>query len=179
MGSFRLESNEMAGLLMKGRNMSSDSLRQQVALSSDEMEVRGLYHRTLDGWNKRNADDFAASFTEDAEVIGFDGSQMNGRAEIAATVGQIFAGHVTAPYVSKVKSVRLLSADVAILHAIVGMVPPGQTDLNPAVNAHQTLVAVKREDRWHIELFQNTPAQFHGRPELVQQMTDELRQVMK
>jgi hypothetical protein len=57
------------------------------------------------------------------------------------------------------------------------MVPPGQLDLNPAVNAHQTLVAAQRAGTWHIVLMQTTPAQFHGRPELVQQMTDELRQV--
>jgi uncharacterized protein (TIGR02246 family) len=75
--------------------------------------------------------------------------------------------------------VRLLSPDVAVLRAIVGMVPPGQSDLNPAVNAHQTLVAARRDGTWRLELFQTTPAQFHGRPELVQQMTEELRQVLK
>jgi hypothetical protein len=31
-------------------------------------------------------------------------------------------------------------------------------------------------DLWRIELFQNTPAQFHGRPELVSEMTAELQQ---
>jgi uncharacterized protein (TIGR02246 family) len=179
MSSLRWESNKAVGLKERETMMSSDSLRQQDALSSDEMEVRSLYHQMLDGWNKHNADAFAAPFAEDGEVIGFDGSQMNGRAEIAATLGQIFADHVTAPYVSKVKSVRLLSSDVAILRAIVGMVPPGQSDLNPAVNAHQTLVAVKRDGIWRIELLQTTPAQFHGRPELVEQMTEELRQVLK
>jgi len=158
--------------------MSSDRFRQQDALSSDEMEVRTLYHQLMDSWNKRNADAFATLFAEDGEVIGFDGSQMIARAAIASTLRQIFADHVTAPYVSKIKSVRLLSPEAAILHAIVGMVPPGQSDLNPAVNAHQTLVAVKVDGRWRIELFQNTPAQFHGRPELVQQMTEELRQVL-
>jgi uncharacterized protein (TIGR02246 family) len=104
---------------------------------------------------------------------------MIGQAEIASTLAQIFADHVTAPYVSKVRGVRLLSSDVAILRAIVGMAPPGQSDLNPAVNAHQTLVAAKRDGLWHITLFQTTPAQFHGRPELVQQMTEELRQMVK
>jgi uncharacterized protein (TIGR02246 family) len=68
---------------------------------------------------------------------------------------------------------------VAMLRAIVGMVPPGQSDLNPALNAHQTLVAAKRDGSWCIELLQTTPAQFHGRPDLVQQMTEELRQVLK
>jgi uncharacterized protein (TIGR02246 family) len=78
--------------------------------------------------------------------------------------------------VSKVRSVRLVSPEVALLRASVGMVPPGQEDLNPALNAHQTLVAAKRAGRWRIALLQTTPAQFHGRPELVQQMTEELRQ---
>jgi uncharacterized protein (TIGR02246 family) len=103
---------------------------------------------------------------------------MTGRAEIASTLGQIFADHVTAPYVSKVRSVRLLSPQVAILRAIVGMVPPGQSDLNPALNAHQTLVAARDNGTWQVALLQTTPAQFHGRPALVQQMTEELRQVL-
>lgn len=156
--------------------MTSHSSHPQDASSSDEIAVRALYRRLIDGWNQHDADAFAAPFAEDAEVIGFDGSQMLGRAEIAATLRQIFADHVTAAYVSKVKSMRLLGPDVAVLRAIVGMVPPGQSDLNPAVNAHQTLVAAKRDGTWRIALFQNTPAQFHGRPELVQQMTEELRQ---
>ena len=59
------------------------------------------------------------------------------------------------------------------------MVPPGQSDLNPAVNTVQTVVAAKRDGRWRIVLFQNTPAQFHGRPELAQQLTEELRQVLR
>lgn len=157
--------------------MSSHSDRPQDAPSSDdEIAVRALYRQMLDGWNHHDADAFATPFAEDGEVIGFDGSEMTGRAEIAATLRQIFADHVTAAYVSKVKSVRLLNPEVAILRTIVGMVPPGQSDLNPAVNAHQTLVATKRDDTWRIALFQNTPARFHGRPELVQQMTEELRE---
>ncbi len=151
---------------------------QPQNLSSDEIEVRALYQHLLDGWNGREANAFAAAFAEDGECIGFDGSEVNGRAEIAATIQQIFADHMTASYVSKVKRVRFLSSGVAVLRAIVGMVPPGQADLNPAANAHQTVVAARHSDRWHIVLFQNTPAQFHGRPELVQAMTEELRQLL-
>lgn len=159
--------------------MRFDSIQRPGASSPDEMEVRKLYRQVLDGWNQHSADAFAAPFASDGEVIGFDGSQMTRKAEIVATLGQLFADHVTAPYISKVKSVRLLGSEVAVLRAIVGMVPPGQVDLNPAVNAHQTLVAAKRDGAWQIELFQTTPAQFHGRPDLVQQMTEELRQVLE
>ncbi len=158
--------------------MNSQTSLSHESPSPDEIEVRTVYRDLLDGWNSHNATAFAAAFTEDAQVIGFDGSQMSGRAEIASTLQQIFADHLTAPYVSKVREVRLLSPDVALLRAVVGMVPPGQSDLNPQLNALQTLVAVKRDDRWRIALFQNTPAQFHGRPELVEQLTEELRQLL-
>ena len=99
--------------------MSVDSIRPQDASSPDEREVRRLYRHVLDGWNQRSADAFAAPFAPDGQVIGFDGSQMTGRGQIATTLGQIFADHVTAPYVSEVRNVRLLSPEVAILRAIV------------------------------------------------------------
>ena len=158
--------------------MSSQTFRPQNSPSPDESEVRELYRQMLDGWNKRSADAFAAPFAEDGESIGFDGSQLVGRTEIVSTLRQIFADHPTAPYVSKVKSVTLLSPEVAVLRAIAGMVPPGQSEINPAVNTIQTLIAVKSDGQWCIVLFQNTPAQFHGRPELVHQMTEELRQLL-
>ena len=157
--------------------MSAPPSGEHDAPSTDENAVRALYRQVLEGWKTRKPQAFTAPFAEDGEVIGFDGSQMSGSAEIAATLQQIFADHVTAPYVSKVRSVRRLSPEVSVLRAIVGMVPPGQADLNPAVNAHQTLVAAKRAGTWRIVLMQTTPAQFHGRPELVQQMTEELREV--
>ncbi len=159
--------------------MNSSTLQPQDSLPTDESEVRALYRQLLDSWNSRNADNFAALFTEDGYSIGFDGSQLIGQGEIASTLQQIFADHPTAPYVSKVREVRLLNPDVAILRAVVGMVPPGQTNIAPALNAIQTLVAQKRDGTWRIVHFQNTPAQFHGRPELVQQMTEELQQLLE
>jgi uncharacterized protein (TIGR02246 family) len=158
--------------------MSTQPSRPQNSPSPDETEVAALYHQLLDCWNKRTAHNFAALFVENGNSVGFDGSQMNGRAEIEADIGQVFADHQTAAYIGKIREVRLLTPDVAILRAVVGMVPPGQSDINPAVNTVQSLVAKKQDDRWRIALFQNTPAQFHGRPELVQQLTDELRQLL-
>jgi hypothetical protein len=64
---------------------------------------------------------------------------------------------------------------VALLRGVVGMIPPGQADLHPDLNAIQTLIATYRAGRWEIDLFQNTPAAYHGRPELQAALTDELR----
>jgi uncharacterized protein (TIGR02246 family) len=85
---------------------------------------------------------------------------------------------MTATYVSKIRGVRFLAPEVAVLRAVVGMIPPGKKDLNPDANAIQTLVATKQEGQWRIAVFQNTPAQFHGRPELVEALTEELRQLL-
>jgi uncharacterized protein (TIGR02246 family) len=141
-------------------------------------DVRNLYQQLIDAWNNRSAGTMAEQFAEDGESIGFDGSQSIGRDEIYSHLKSVFEDHVTARFVSKVKSVRFLGTDIAILRAIAGMVPPGQSDLQPKLNTHHTIVAVNREGTWRIQLFQNTPAQFHGRPELVEQMTEELRQLL-
>jgi uncharacterized protein (TIGR02246 family) len=146
--------------------------------SPDEVEVRALYQLLLDSWNRRSAADMAALFEQDGNLVGFDGSPINGRAEAESTMRRIFADHQTAAYVGKIRDVRFVTADVAILRAVAGMVPPGQSDLNPAVNAIQSLVTVRRGETWRIALFQNTPAQFHGRPELARQLTEELRELL-
>ena len=140
--------------------------------------IRSLHTRLLDAWNRRSAADYAALFTESGTVVGFDGSQMHGPAEILVQLSDIFASHPTAAYVAKIQDLRMVSLDAAILTAAAGMVPPGGSDINPAVNVIQVLVATCHDGDWLIESFQNTPAAFHGRPELVERMTEELRTVL-
>src|SRR5712691_7999382 len=98
-----------APTLKGGATMSSQPLPTQDSPSADEIEMRALYRELLDAWNKRDADAFAALFALDGDVVGFDGSQMSGRAEIASTLGQIFADHPTGAYVSQIRGVRRLS----------------------------------------------------------------------
>ena len=141
--------------------------------------VRALYAALLEDWNRRDAKRFAGLFTEEGSVVGFDGSQMNGRPEIAGTLGRIFADHQTAAYVAVVREVRYIGDDTALLRAVVGMVPPGGSDVDPAVNAVQSMVAVRQPPGWRIALFHNTPAAFHGRPELAENLTEELRGALR
>ncbi|WP_085990984.1 SgcJ/EcaC family oxidoreductase [Oceanobacillus senegalensis] len=142
-------------------------------------EIEELYQRLIATWNKRDAKGMADLYSGQGVQIGFDGSKLVGRKEILAHLQPIFDEHQTPPFVTKIKSIRPLGVDTAILHAIAGMIPPGKEEIDPNLNAHQTLVVVKKADNsLQIELFQNTPAQFHGRPELQEQMTEELRQLL-
>ena len=140
--------------------------------------IEKLHKGLLSFWNDQNAAGMASLFTEDANAIGFDGSQMNGKLQIEEELKQVFASHKTARYVWKIEEIRFLDPNTALLRAIVGMVPPGKTEINPATNAIQSLIATRQDDVWKISLFQNTPAQFHGRPELVEKMTKELSKLL-
>jgi uncharacterized protein (TIGR02246 family) len=143
-----------------------------------EDDVETLYLTFLDHWNRRDAVGMAALCVPHAYVIGFDGSELDGRDAIEAELRRIFAHHTTPSYVAKVRSVQLFD-DVAVLRAIVGMVPPGADDLNPDLNAIQTFVASRDTGRWKVEVLQNTPAAFHGRPEARERLTAELREVFR
>ena len=142
-----------------------------------ENDVRTLYDQLIGAWNDHDGEAMAEPFAEDGVIIGFDGSISSGRETIGAEMSTIFADHETARYAVKVQSVRPLGPQAMILRAIAGLVPPGQTSINSETNSHQTLIAEKQQGQWRIVLFQNTAAQFHGRPQLVEDMTQELQAV--
>jgi uncharacterized protein (TIGR02246 family) len=141
-------------------------------------DVETLYFSLLEHWNEQDADGMARLFAVDGQVVGFDGSEVDGRDAIAASMSGIFAHHRTPAYVAKVRSVRFVGY-AAILRAVAGMIPAGRQDLNPELNAVQTLVASSTTGAWQIELFQNTPAALHGREEARDRLTTELREVMR
>jgi uncharacterized protein (TIGR02246 family) len=150
-----------------------------TAGKSWDSQTRELYARLMETWDKRNARDFALQFTSDASLVGFDGSQVNGQLDIGAHLTEVFTRHQTPRYVSIVRDVRLLSSDVTILRANTGLIPPGKDDIDPALNAVQSMIAVQKGGSWKIALFQNTPAAYHTRPDLAKQLTEELRAKLK
>lgn len=147
-------------------------------LFADRQKVIAVYTRLLEAWNRRNADDFAWLFTYDGNCVGFDGTEMNGRAAIRSMLAKVFEHHPTAAYVAKIREVRALARDVMLLRAVVGMVPPGANDIKPDVNAIQSLLFVTENIDWKVVLLHNTPAAFHGRPDAVDRLSSELREVL-
>jgi hypothetical protein len=123
----------------------------EPANADADRATRELYERLIEAWNKRNARDYALLFASNGSIVGFDGSQVNGQLEIGAHVSEVFSHHQTASYVTIVREVRPIGGDVTLL------------------------VASRKGGKWEIALFQNTPAAFHGRPELSKKLTEELR----
>ena len=144
-------------------------------IQTDAAAVEDLHGRILGAWNSQDAAAYAEQCTDAAVVIGFDGSEMHGRQEIADQLGAIFADHQVASYVRIVRGVRKVGDGVALLHALVGMVPPGGDDVMPDRNAVQLLLAVRTTDGWRAQALQNTPARYDGRAEAAQALTEELQ----
>lgn len=125
--------------------------------AKDEASVRGLYERLMDGWNQGNGESFAASFAEDGDLIGFDGTHLKGRREIASFHQPLFDKWLKGTrLVGKVKTVRFLSPDVALMQAVGGTVMRGRSEPSPERDSIQTLVATKHGDEWRLAAFQNT-----------------------
>ena len=126
--------------------------------SADEAAVRALYQQLMDGWNQGSGAAFAAVFTEDGDLVGFDGTHLKGRQEIAPFHQQLFDKWLKGSrLVGQVKDVRLLHPDIAVMHAVGGTVMRGKSEPSPERDSIQTLVATRQEgDEWRLAAFQNT-----------------------
>ena len=124
---------------------------------ADEAAVRGLYQQLMDGWNQGSGDAFAAVFTEDGDLVAFDGTHFKGRKEIAPFHQQLFDKWMKGSrLVGQVERVRFLSPDVSLLHAVGGTVMRGKTKPSPERDSIQTLVATRQNGEWRLAAFQNT-----------------------
>jgi len=81
---------------------------------ADEKAVRDLYRELMDGWNRGSGEDFAAVFTEDGDLVAFDGTHFEGREEIAPFHQELFDKWMKGTrLVGRVKDVRLLRRRVS------------------------------------------------------------------
>src|SRR5215216_6736655 len=97
--------------------------------SADEAAVRALYQQLMDGWNQGSGDAFASVFTEDGDLVGFDGTHFKGRQEIAPFHQRLFDKWLKGSrLVGEVKDVRFLSPGVALMHALGGTVLRGRSE---------------------------------------------------
>lgn len=134
-----------------------------------------LYRKLLEAWNDRDAAAYSKLFSKNGSIVGFDGSTADSKGEIQRHLEPIFTDHPTAAYVGKVREVRELGSGSKLLRAVAGMIPPGKKSLMPERSAIQSLVAsIDADGNWKIDLFQNTPARFDGRPDELQKLTREL-----
>jgi uncharacterized protein (TIGR02246 family) len=141
--------------------------------------IEACYRELLVAWNRRDAEAFAAMFTDDGQAVAFDGSAMSGRAEIASTLAAVFQNERTETYAASIRDVFEIAPGVVLLRSVVGMVPHDSFDLNLMVKATQSVVFLERDDEAKVVLLQSTPATFHGRSDVAEVLSLELEQIRR
>jgi uncharacterized protein (TIGR02246 family) len=131
---------------------------------ADEAAVRDLCQQLMDGWNRGSGADFAAAFTEDGDLVAFDGTRFKGREEIGPFHQQLFDKCMKGTrLVGQVQDVRFLGPDVALVHAVGSTIMKGKHEPSPERDSIQTLVATRQDGEWRLAAFQNTRVRPIGR----------------
>jgi uncharacterized protein (TIGR02246 family) len=127
------------------------------ATDQDERAIRDLFTRLLDDWGRGDGEAYGSRFTEDADYVAFDGTHTRGRSAIAASHQQLFDKYLKGTRLTgRIESVKFLSPDTALVHAIGGTVMRGKSRPSPERDSIQTLVVVRRNGEWRFAAFHNS-----------------------
>jgi len=125
--------------------------------SADEAAIHELFEKLLADWCRGDGEAYGSRFTEDADYVAFDGTLIEGRAEIASSHQKLFDGFLKGSRLTgRIERVRFLGPDVALVRATGDTVMPGKSRPSPERRSIQTLVAVRRDGEWRFAAFHNT-----------------------
>jgi uncharacterized protein (TIGR02246 family) len=127
-----------------------------TTVTVDEIQV--VPSRIVAAWAAKDAEAFAAAFTEDGSMILPGGIYLTGRQPIRDYMAQAFAGPYQGTQVTgNPMGYKPLADDVVLLLTEGGVLPEGATEV-PADNAIRASWLLKRVDgEWLLTAYQNTP----------------------
>ena len=125
-------------------------------MKSDERALHQLVYQLEAAWNAGDGKSFAEAFAEEADFIHILGGYYSGRAAIESghrmIFGTIYKGS-TVRY--SVEKIRFLRPDVAIVY-LRQYLQLNEAGAPSDLEARPTIIAEKRDGKWHIVNLQNT-----------------------
>lgn len=132
------------------------SAQTQTAGGGDDAALRENVRQMEAGWNAKSGAAFAKPFADDADYVVINGTQIKGREAIAEGHQRIFDTIYKESVMSlSVKQVRMLRADVAVVH-VSGHMKASRGAGAREGDAVITMVMTKENGAWKIAAFQNT-----------------------
>ncbi|MDQ4504520.1 SgcJ/EcaC family oxidoreductase [Sinomonas sp. ASV322] len=129
---------------------------------NDEIAIDALLAETYKGWEANDADRFVALYTEDATAI-LPGSVRGSREAIRDSMAAGFAGPLKgSTSVDQRVSLRFVGRDAAIAVSEAGILFPGEAEVPAERKVNATWVFEKRDGRWMIAAYHNSPSQVRG-----------------
>jgi len=126
--------------------------------AQDEAAIQTVLVDSYKAWEAGDADGMVADYTADASAI-MTGSLRDSRDVIRENMAMAFAGPLkgTSTY-NRQLSLRFVGRDAAIVVSDSGILFAGETEVPDARKVNATWVFEKRDDRWLIAAYHNSPA---------------------
>jgi uncharacterized protein (TIGR02246 family) len=125
---------------------------------SEQRAVTEVIDGIYAAWADNDADAFAALYLEDATVIQ-PGIYKNGREVVRTSMAAGFAGPLKgSTVIDEPLSVRFLNDEAAVVISQGAVRMSGETEPPPQRLVRATWVLAKRDGKWRIAAYHNSPA---------------------
>ncbi|MCL2554939.1 MAG: SgcJ/EcaC family oxidoreductase [Actinomycetia bacterium] len=125
--------------------------------AEDEAAIQAVLAASYKAWEAGDADGMVADYTADATAI-MTGSLRDSRDVIRASMALAFAGPFKgSSTVNRQIGLRFVGRDAAIVVSESGILFAGQTEVPEAGRVNATWVFEKRDGRWLIAAYHNSP----------------------
>lgn len=142
---------------LPGLAVRRESTEMSDSRAADEAAIQAVLVDSYKAWQAGDADGMVADYTADATAI-MTGSLRASRAVIRDSMAQAFAGPLKNTSTSNRQlSIRFLGTDAAIVVVESGILFPGQSEVPDAGKVNATWVFEKRDGRWLIAAYHNSP----------------------
>ena len=133
------------------------SLPAQAKPEDPRAAFARILEQQSDAWYREDGAAFAATFTEDADVVTFNGDHLRTRAGIAEGMQYYFDTYIDHTKLRTLdEHVRFAGPNLAVIVRTSCQLVPPATECRPDSLSRNTNVMVKRHGRWLQESFQNT-----------------------
>ncbi|MEU0743887.1 SgcJ/EcaC family oxidoreductase [Streptomyces sp. NPDC006134] len=138
--------------------MSAQTVETTAAVTDeDKAAVAALPQRIVEAWAAHDADAFAEVFTPDGTMI-IPGVFQQGRDSIRAFMAEAFQGPFKGTrVVGTPVDLRFANSESGILITRGGILAPGESEPSAERAVHASWVVVKRDGRWFLAAYQNSP----------------------
>lgn len=127
--------------------------------SDDEAAINVMLSEMYQSWTDNDADGFVKYYTDDATAI-LPGSLRSSRKVIRDLMAAGFEGPLKgSSTVDKQLSLRFVGQDAAIAISEGGILFAGEDAVPEARKIHATWVFEKRDGRWMVAAYHNSPVQ--------------------
>lgn len=125
--------------------------------AAEKQAIGGLAARMSAAWAVNTGESFVTVFTPDATVVLPNGVYLEGADRIRDYMGEQYAGkYKNTTVTGKPLSIRLITADVAVMVTEGGAIRPGAEEVSDEELIQGTWVCVKSDGTWLVAAYQNS-----------------------